>query len=87
MQATRFCQSCGMPMGDTDALNGTNADGTRNTEYCKYCFENGRFHKEETMEQMLESCIPFMVEGGMSAEEARRILSEQLPQLKRWRKE
>ncbi len=35
----RFCQCCGMPMGDTDELYGTNADGTKNDEYCKYCFE------------------------------------------------
>ena len=35
----KFCQCCGMPMGDTDELYGTNADGSKNEEYCKYCFE------------------------------------------------
>ena len=38
----KFCQCCGMPMGDTNELYGTNADGSKNEEYCKYCFENGK---------------------------------------------
>lgn len=79
----KVCQSCGMPMED-ESLYGTNADGSRNEEYCKYCFENGAFHKEETMEEMIESCIPFMVEQGMKAEQARELLSKELPTLKRW---
>ena len=36
----KFCQCCGMPMGDTDELYGTNADGSKNEEYCKYCYGN-----------------------------------------------
>ena len=27
----KFCQCCGMPMGDTDELYGTNADGSKPT--------------------------------------------------------
>ncbi len=26
----KFCQCCGMPMGDTDELYGTNGDGSKN---------------------------------------------------------
>ena len=32
-----------MPMGDTNKLYGTNADGSKNEDYCKYCFENGKY--------------------------------------------
>jgi hypothetical protein len=78
------CQSCGMPMED-ESLFGTNADGSKNEEYCKYCFEHGAFHKEETMEEMIETCIPFMVEQGMPADQAKEILTNQLPLLKRWK--
>ena len=28
----RFCQSCGMPL--TDDVLGTNADGSKNEDYC-----------------------------------------------------
>ena len=48
--ARKFCQCCGMPMGNTDELYGTNTDGSKNTEYCKYCFENGEFTFKGTME-------------------------------------
>ncbi len=83
---TCFCQSCGMPMGQTDELYGTNADGSKNNEYCKYCFVDGNFLGDDTIEDMIECCIPFMVkDDGMTAQQARAILEEQLPKLKRWK--
>lgn len=27
--AEKYCQSCAMPMGDTDEMYGTNSDGTK----------------------------------------------------------
>lgn len=89
MKELDFCQSCGMPMNeDTGAEDfyGLNADGSKNKEYCKYCFDKGHFIKEETMEEMIETCIPFMVNGGMEAGQARDLLEKQLPNLKRWKK-
>lgn len=78
------CQSCGMPMEDA-SLYGTNADGSKSEEYCKYCFTNGAFYKpNETMEEMITTCIPFMVEEGMTEDEAREKLEKILPTLKRW---
>lgn len=81
-----ICQSCGMPMQESDY--GKNADGSVNKEYCKYCFHNGSFSKDETMEEMIESCIPFMIEDGecKTAEEARDMLKKVIPSLKRWKK-
>ena len=38
-----FCQCCGIPMGDTDEMYGLKADGTKNTDYCNYCFKDGNF--------------------------------------------
>jgi hypothetical protein len=80
----KVCQSCGMPMSD-ESLFGTNENGSTNEEYCKYCYGNGAFYKDETMEEMIETCIPFMVEQGMPAEQAKEILENTLPQLKRWK--
>ena len=42
----KYCQSCGMPMGNTGEFYGTNADGSKNTEYCSYCFDSGKFTGE-----------------------------------------
>lgn len=84
-----FCQCCGMPMGDTDELYGTNADGSKNGDYCSYCFENGAFTFQGTMEEMVEVCVPHMTEAnpGMSAEEARKAMLAWFPTLKRWKKQ
>ena len=37
----KFCQSCGMPL--TDEVLGTNADGSKNEDYCMYCYKDGKF--------------------------------------------
>ncbi len=82
----KLCQSCGMPMENAE-LYGANADGTKNEDYCHYCFINGSFSKEETMEEMIESCIPFVSKGNPWSDEetARKAMLEMFPQLKRWK--
>lgn len=78
------CQSCGMIMGEGE--HGTNSDGSTSTDYCKFCFKNGKFGKDETMEEMIESCIPFWVNKaeGIDEEAARKKMQELFPKLKRW---
>ena len=83
----RICQSCAMPLTKEDEL-GTNADGSKNGEYCRYCFDNGHYAKEETMEEMIEFCVPFALEAGVykDANAARADMLRFFPTLKRWRK-
>lgn len=80
-----ICQSCAMIMSPEEY--GKNADGSVNKEYCKYCFPNGRFGKDETMEEMIESCIPFWLNDTdcKTADEARSKMRSIFPSLKRWR--
>ena len=33
----KFCQSCGMPLSDATVL-GTETNGSKNEEYCCYCY-------------------------------------------------
>ncbi len=82
---TKFCQSCGMPLGD-ETLLGTNKDNSKNEEYCTYCYKNGEFTNEMTMKEMIEFCIPHMVQGNpnMSEQEARERMQQFFPTLKRW---
>ncbi|MCL1850483.1 MAG: zinc ribbon domain-containing protein [Bacteroidetes bacterium] len=78
-----ICQSCAMPL--TEDLYGTNADGTLNPEYCKYCYTDGKFVAPDlTKKEMIEICVPYMVEQGMPEGNARILLQEYLPKLKRW---
>jgi len=76
-----------MPMGDTDELYGTNSDGSKSEDYCKYCYMEGKFTSDISMEEMIEFCVPHMVAAncGMSEDEARKIMKEFFPTLKRWR--
>lgn len=80
-----ICQSCGMRMKEGDF--GTNADGSANKEYCKYCYADGGFIKDQTLDEAIESCIPFLIQDGDCAteEEARELLRKEFPNLKRWK--
>ncbi len=81
----KFCQSCAMPMTDEDF--GTEKDGSKSEEYCKYCYQNGEFTSDITMDEMIDFCVPKTAEAtGMSEEEARKMSEEFFPQLKRWMK-
>lgn len=84
----RYCQSCGMPMGQTDEMYGRESDGSISADYCKYCYDNGKFTSNATMDEMIEICIPPMVEANadMSEDDARKMMKEYFPNLKRWRK-
>ncbi len=79
-----ICQSCGMAMHQSDY--GKNAYGSSSTEYCRYCYPNGSFSKNETMEEMIESCIPFYIgERFKTDTEVREYLTKLYPALKRWK--
>ena len=79
-----FCQSCGMPLTEEQLL-GNEKDGSKNLEYCIYCYDNGEFKQPDlTLEQMIEICVPHMKEAGMTEVAARTLLKEHLPRLKRW---
>ena len=87
----KYCQSCGMPMGNTGEFYGTNADGSKNTEYCSYCFDSGKFTGEMTMDEMIELNLNYLEEFNKDSEvkytidEARATMKEFFPQLKRWK--
>ena len=84
----RFCQSCGMPL--TEDILGTNADGSKNEEYCIYCYKDGAFTGDYTMEQMADFCAQFVDDynkhtgKNLSREEYKKELLKFFPLLKRW---
>ena len=85
---TKFCQSCGMTL--TDDVLGTNADGSKNEEYCIYCYKDGAFTGDFTMEEMAEFCTQFVDEynkntgQNLTREEYKQQLLRFFPTLKRW---
>ena len=84
-----FCQSCGMPL-DSQEVIGTNKDGSCNNEYCVYCYKDGDFTVDCTMDEMIEISVKHMKESGIlkeqnkTEEEAREFMQSFFPKLKRW---
>lgn len=89
MEQMVFCQSCGMPLEQAES-KGTNADGSLNEEYCAYCFKNGAFTQDMTMDEMIELNLQYIDEWNkssgeqMTVDEARAQLQSFMPTLKRW---
>jgi hypothetical protein len=86
----KICQSCGMPM-KTDEEFGTNKDGSRNLEYCVYCFQNGEFTSNVTLDEMIAHNVQYLdlynqdAEEKLTKEQAIEQLKQYLPTLKRWK--
>ena len=73
-----------MPM-ENDEDFGTEDDGGRNQEYCKFCFQEGDFtNPDMSEEEMVERLVKLSDKMGKTKEEARKMAKEMLPKLKRW---
>lgn len=80
-----FCQSCAMPMRQAQD-SGSNTDGSRNNEYCRYCYQKGKFTQPDiTLEQMIEKCAGIMRQMKLSEDKIEQT-KVFIPMLKRWRK-
>lgn len=67
---------------------GMNEDGSKNGEYCHFCFKDGEFTDPDiTMEQKIEKIVKIAVSRtNMSEARAREMANNIIPELKRWRK-
>lgn len=81
----RICQSCSMPMIEYEDFGSEVEGNGKSLDYCCHCYGNGAFFKEETMEEMIESCIPFSIDYYESAENAREAMLKIFPDMKRWK--
>jgi Putative zinc ribbon domain len=81
------CQSCGMPLTDDPDNYGTYVDGTRNDEYCAFCYESGAFTMPDLdVEDMIGMSIDHMTTHlALSTDEAEVAARESITTLKRWR--
>jgi len=64
---------------------GTNADGSKNVEYCSYCYQKGRFFNPDfTARQMQDFSIEKLKERGVP-KFLGWLLTRNIPKLKRWK--
>lgn len=88
----RYCQSCGMPLGIEGVTEyGTNSDGTLNQEFCSCCLNSGKYLFDFSMEYLIYIWGLFpasynqIADTNYTSEELRCILSNRLPDQKRWK--
>lgn len=71
-------------MNQDDDL-GTNRNGSRNGEYCRFCFQEGHFTDEGiTVENKIAKNILLAKKMGIPEDQARQMAETIIPQLKRW---
>ena len=81
----QICQSCSMPI-DKEELFGTNADGSKNEDYCIYCFKDGKFTDGiDNLDEYIKYSLQFASQAGMTEEQMEEHCKKVLPTLKRWK--
>lgn len=79
-----ICQCCGMPLDDASISR--EPDGAFNEDYCKWCYDKGRFIYAD-LKELTDFLVGHMANEHWPAEQVRSFLEQQLPQLNHWRKE
>lgn len=81
-----LCQSCGMPLRHDPNQGGTNKDGSKNNEYCSFCYKDGAFTDDfQTPQEMQTFCVNKLKEMGCNRFFA-WLFTRCIPRLKRWKK-
>jgi len=81
-----ICQSCSMPLAKDGITVGTNADGSKNGDYCVYCFKDGKFVDGlDNLDEYIEYSLQFAPQVGMSESDFKEYCKKTLPTLKRWK--
>jgi transcriptional regulator with XRE-family HTH domain len=82
-----ICQSCASSLTEPKDF-GTEADGSKNIDYCAACYENGSLYGGDgmTMEEMIDICVPYAVKAGKYKDDvaARVAMLAMFPKMKRW---
>lgn len=85
----KICQCCAMPIDETTF--GTEADSSKNEEYCQYASRRAFPPKNAQWMKMIELNLNYLEEFNKDSEvkytieEARATMKEFFPQLKRWK--
>jgi len=84
MDIRTHCQSCSMPLDNPDLL-GTEKDGSKSQEYCKYCYEVGEFTDPDMSLEDMQSLVIDKLEQENVPEDIIEGAVNSLPRLRRWK--
>lgn len=77
-----ICQCCGMPLDDSSISK--EPDGLFNEEYCKWCYNDGKY-VYTNLDELTNFLVGHMSNENWPAEKARKFFEDQLPKLNYWR--
>ena len=77
-----ICQCCGMPLEDETTSREPN--GEFNEEYCKWCYNEGKF-AYTSLKQLTDFLVEHMSNEIWPPEQARAYFEAQLPKLNYWK--
>lgn len=84
MKNKNFCQRCSMPLTEPQ-FQGTEKDGSKRKEYCKYCYQKGAFtHPGISLEEMISSTTSKMEKDKLPEDIIETAVSR-FSHLKAWR--
>ncbi len=78
-----ICQCCGMPL--EDELISKETDGMFNEDYCKWCYNEGKF-VYSSIEELTDFLINHFCNENFPPEQAREYYSQTLQKLNHWKK-
>ena len=78
-----FCQCCGMPLEDDSSIS-REPDGGFNEDYCKWCYNDGKF-AYTSLEQLTDFLVEHMSSEQFPPEQARAYFTQMLPTLNHWK--
>ena len=76
------CQCCGMPLEDDSSIS-REPDGGFNEDYCKWCYNDGKF-AYTSLEQLTDFLVEHMSSEQFPPEQARAYFTQMLPTLEHW---
>jgi len=83
MENYTLCQSCGMPL-NKEEVKGTEKNGLKTDDYCKYCYENGAFKNPEMNLEDMKKNVQNQMKKMQLHENVIQKAVTILPALKRW---
>ena len=84
MEDYTLCQSCGMPL-NKEEVKGTEKNGLKTDDYCKYCYENGAFKNPEMNLEDMKKNVQNQMKKMQLHENVIQKAVNILPALKRWK--
>lgn len=83
MEPKNFCQSCTMPI-DNSEDRGTEKDGSKSNLYCKYCYQNGAFTAPDMNLEQMKNIVLNQMRKLKLGDDIIQLSINNLPHLRRW---